>query len=169
MLLAKVAMLLGASFLRDSDSSISTRLLVSFLALVGSFLSGLCIGLFLRTYALYSLARRKKQMHVHRRYTFLVKVELVLPCKWAYPENVTCQVSLSERNICQNCGRLDTWAIESAWQLRNVGVELLHMLHKLTHADVLGFHEHVHQVVPFLLSRVVGEHGEKVEHHTVIK
>ena len=52
MLLAEVAMLLGASFIGDSDGNISTRLLVSFLALVGSFLAGLCIGLFLHTYTL---------------------------------------------------------------------------------------------------------------------
>jgi hypothetical protein len=42
-LLAEVAMLLCACFLRDSDSSISTRLLVSLLTLVESFLAGLCI------------------------------------------------------------------------------------------------------------------------------
>jgi hypothetical protein len=42
---------------------------------------------------------------------------------------------------------------------------MLHMLHKLMHADALGFHEHICRVVPSLLSRVVGEHGEKVEHH----
>jgi hypothetical protein len=79
MLLAEVAMLLGASFLGDSDRSISARLLVSFCAFVGSFLAGLCAELFLRIYALYSLKRHKKQKYVHRSHTFLVKVELVLP------------------------------------------------------------------------------------------
>jgi hypothetical protein len=54
-LLAEVTMLLGVSFLGDSESSISTMLLVSFLALVGSFLAGLCAGLFLRTFTLYPL------------------------------------------------------------------------------------------------------------------
>jgi hypothetical protein len=82
---------------------------------------------------------------------------------------VTCQISHSEGNIHQSCVGLDTWAVEPAWQLRGVGVELLHTLHTLTHADALGFLEHVRQVVPFLLSRVVGEHGEKVEYHAVIK
>ncbi len=43
------------------------------------------------------------------------------------------------------------------------------MLHKLTNADMLGLLEHIHDVAPFLLSRVIGEHGEKVEHHTVIE
>jgi hypothetical protein len=47
MLLADVPMLLGRAF-GDSDSSISTRLLVSFLTLVGRFLARLCAGLFLR-------------------------------------------------------------------------------------------------------------------------
>ncbi len=82
---------------------------------------------------------------------------------------MNCQISLGERDICQSHARLDTWAVVPAWQLCNVGIELLHMLHKLMHADTLGFLEHVHQVVHFLLSRVVGEHGEKVEHHAVIK
>ncbi len=84
MLLAEVAMFFGASFLGDSGRRLSTRLLVSFLALVGSFLIGLCIGLFLCTYALYSLKRHKKQTHFHGSHTFLMKVEVVLPCKWAH-------------------------------------------------------------------------------------
>ena len=79
------------------------------------------------------------------------------------------QVSLGEWNISGNCGGLDSWAVEPAWQLHNVGVELLHMLHQLMHNDVLAFLEHVCQVVPFLLSQVVKEHSEKVEHHAVIK
>ena len=60
MLLSEVAMILGASFLGDSDCRLSTRLLVSFLALVGRSLAGLCVGLFLHTYVLYSLTRHKK-------------------------------------------------------------------------------------------------------------
>jgi hypothetical protein len=78
MLLAEVAMLLGASFLGVSSHRLSTRSLVSFLALVTSFLVGLHVGLFLCTYALYSLKRHKKQMHVHGSHTFLVKIEMVL-------------------------------------------------------------------------------------------
>ncbi len=64
---------------------------------------------------------------------------------------------------------LASWAVVPVGQLRNVGVELFYMLHKLTHTDALGFLEHVHDVVPFLLSCVVGKHDEKVEHHAVIK
>jgi hypothetical protein len=51
----------------------------------------------------------------------------------------------------------------------DVGIELFHTLHKLTNADALGFLQNVRDVVPLLLSRVVGEHGEKVEGHTVFK
>jgi hypothetical protein len=49
MLLAEVAMLLGASFLGDSGRRLSTRSLVSFLALIEGFLVGSCVGLFLCT------------------------------------------------------------------------------------------------------------------------
>ena len=44
MLLAEIAILLGASFLWDSGHRLGTISLVSFLNLVGSFLGGLCIG-----------------------------------------------------------------------------------------------------------------------------
>jgi hypothetical protein len=71
--------------------------------------------------------------------------------------------------IHKKCTWLGTWAVVSAGQLCNVGVVLFYMLHKLMHADVLGFLEHVCDVVPFLLSRVVGKKGEKVEHHAVIE
>ncbi len=99
MLLAKVAMLLGASFLGDSGHRLSTRSLGSFLALVGSFLVGSCLGLFLCTYALYYIERHMKQTHVHRSHTFLVKVKMVLPCKWAHQKNVFCQISIGERTF----------------------------------------------------------------------
>jgi hypothetical protein len=98
-----------------------------------------------------------------------VKVELVLPCKWAHLGNVTHQVSLGKRNICWSSLGVDTWGVAPAWQLHDVGVELLHTLPKLMHADALGFLEQVFQVVPFLLSRVAGKNGKKVEHHAVIK
>jgi hypothetical protein len=74
MFLAEVAMLLSASFLGDSGHRLCTMSLVSFLALVGSFLARLCIGIFLRTYALYSLEKHKKQMHVHGSHIILMKV-----------------------------------------------------------------------------------------------
>jgi hypothetical protein len=105
MLLAKVAVFLGTSLLRDSGTVVGTRLLRtplfavrSFLVarsggLFGSFLATLLtvrsfliarsvglIGYFLATYALDCLERQKEQTHVHRSLTFLVKVELILPC-----------------------------------------------------------------------------------------
>ena len=53
--------------------------------------------------------------------------------------------------------------------MQDVGIELFYTLHKLTNADALGFLQHVRDVVPLLLSRVVGEHGEKVEHDAVLE
>jgi hypothetical protein len=88
---------------------------------------------------------------------------------WAYLKNVTFQVSLSKLYVCGNCTGLGAWAVEPAGQLRNVGVELFYMLHKLMHTEVLGFPEHIYDVVPLLLSHVVGKHVEKVEHHVVIE
>jgi hypothetical protein len=64
---------------------------------------------------------------------------------------------------------LSTWAVVPASQLRNLGVKLFHMLNELTNADTLGLLEHVCGVVPLLLSHGIGEHGEKVGHHAVIK
>ncbi len=108
MLLAKVAVFLGTSFLWDSGTVVLTRslhtlfiavrrflvarsdgLFGSFLATllaVRSFLVAKGIGLikyFLATYALDCLERQKEGTHVHRSPTFLVKVELILPRVWA--------------------------------------------------------------------------------------
>ena len=89
MLLAKVTVFLGMSFLRDSGGSVSTRLLQTFFLAVKSFLVRRSVISFLATYALNSLERQEEQMHVHRSPTFLVKVELILPCVGAHLENVT--------------------------------------------------------------------------------
>jgi hypothetical protein len=56
-----------------------------------------------------------------------------------------------------------------ARQLRDVGVKVLHTLYKLRNADLLGLLEHIRDIVPLLLSHIVGEYGEKVEYHAVIK
>ncbi len=77
MLLAQVAQ--EASFLWILARVLGTRPLVSFLALVGSLLIGLCFGSFLGTYAFNNLERQEKQAHVCICHTFLVKVELILP------------------------------------------------------------------------------------------
>jgi hypothetical protein len=39
----------------------------------------------------------------------------------------------------------------------------------LTNADAMGLLEHIHYVLPLLLNRIIGEDGEKVEHHAAIK
>ncbi len=90
MFLAEVAMFLGACFLGNLAHRVGARPLVTLVALVRSFLVGLCIGSFLSTYVLNSLKRQEKQMHVHRCHTFLMKVELILSHMWAHPMNVTC-------------------------------------------------------------------------------
>ena len=89
MFLAEVAMLLGSSFLWNFVSRLCTRSLVSFLVFCRSFLSGLCVGSFLGTYALNSLKALKKQMHIHGIQSFLMKIELILPRMWGHPKNVT--------------------------------------------------------------------------------
>ncbi len=109
-----------------------------------------------------------KRTHVHRSHPFLVEVVLILPLVWNHPENVTCQISLGEQNICRCHTGIVAWAVVPAGQLRNTGIELLYALYKLTYANPLGLLEHVRKVVLFLLSRVVWEHGEKVEHDAVV-
>ncbi len=104
MLLAKVAVFLSTSFLWDSGTAVSTRLLRTLVIAVRRFLvarsNGLfrsflatllalrgflvarsvgLIGYFLATYALGCLERQKERTHVHRSPTFLGKVELILP------------------------------------------------------------------------------------------
>ncbi len=82
MLLAKVTVSLGTSYLWDSGVVVSTRLLCTLLLAVRSVLIARSIGLFgsfLATYALDCLERQKEQTHVLRSPTFLVKVELILP------------------------------------------------------------------------------------------
>jgi hypothetical protein len=140
-----------------------------FLILVGSFLGALCVGSFLGTYALNSLERHEKRTYGHGHHTFLVKVELILPHIGAHSKNVTCQISLGEWYVNGYCTGLGAWAEKPARWLCNVGVELFYTLHKLRHADALGLLENVRDVVPLLLSHIVGKHSEKVEHHAVIE
>ncbi len=84
-----------------------------------------------------------------------MKVELILPHMWAHPKNVTCQISLSKLYIHVNCTGLGAWAVEPARHLCDVGHELFYMLHKLRYTDALWLLEHVPDIVPLLLSRVV--------------
>ncbi len=82
MLVAKVPVFLGTSFLWDSGTVASTRLLRTLFIAVRRFLVARSDGLFgslLATYALGCLERQKERTHVHRSPTFLVKVGLILP------------------------------------------------------------------------------------------
>jgi hypothetical protein len=103
---------------------------------------------------LNSLKRRKKQMHVQQHHAFLLEIVLVLPMRWTHPKHVTPQISLCEWNVFRNRSGVGTWAVVEAWHLRNVGVELLYMTYKLTHADTLGLLEHIGEIKPLLLSRI---------------
>jgi hypothetical protein len=76
LVLAQIAPFLVTSFLGDLDRSFITRSLVSLVTLVRRLLVGLCIGIFLGTYALNSLEKQEKQTHVQGSHTFFVKVEL---------------------------------------------------------------------------------------------
>ncbi len=98
-----------------------------------------------------------------------MEVVLVLPRVQTHPENLTCQISLSEWYIRRYHAVIVIWAVAPVWQLRDVGMELLYALYKLMYANLLGLLEHIENVVLLLLSCVVGKHGEKVEHHAVIK
>jgi hypothetical protein len=86
-----------------------------------------------------------------------------------HPENVTCQISLSEWDICRRHASNVAWAVISAGQLRDVGVALLYALYELAYVNPLGFLEHIGKVVLFLLSCVVGKHSEKVEHNAFVE
>ena len=75
MLLAKVAVFLGTSFLWDSGTFFSTRLLRTLFLTVQSFLVARRVrflGSILATYVLNSLKRHEKRTHVYRSSTFLV-------------------------------------------------------------------------------------------------
>jgi hypothetical protein len=58
-------------------------------------------------------------------------------------ENVTCQISLGERNICRRHTGDVAQAVVPAGQLHNVGIDLLYVLYKLVYANPLGLLEHV--------------------------
>jgi hypothetical protein len=147
----------------------STGLLGSCLVLMRSFLAGWCMGFLQSTYVLNSLERSLKRMHVHGSHALFLQVVLILTLAWTHPENVICQISLGEWNICRHCADIVARAVVPAGQLHNIGIELLYALYKLTYANPLGLLEHVGKVVLFLLSCVVRKHSEKVKHDAVIK
>ncbi len=56
---------------------------------------------------------------------FFLQAVLILPLVQTHPENVTCQISLGEQNICWCHAGIVAWAVVPAGQLHDVGVELL--------------------------------------------
>jgi hypothetical protein len=61
------------------------------------------------------------------------------------------------------------WAVVEARHLSNVGIELLYTPYELVYIDALWLLKYICDIVLFLLSRVDGECGEKVEHHATVK
>jgi hypothetical protein len=169
MLLAQLARLLKTDFLVSLLRGTITGPLGSCLVLVRSFLAGWRMGLLMGTYMLNSLERSLKRAHVHGSHTLFLQVVLVLPLVRTHPENVTCQISRGEWNICRRHAGIVTRALVPAGQLHDVGVELLYMLYELVYANPLGLLEHVGKVVFFLLRCIVEKHIERVEHNAFVK
>jgi hypothetical protein len=169
MFLAQLRRLLKMDFLVSLLRGTITGLLGSCLVLVRSFLAGWCVGFLMGTYAFDSFKRSLIRMHVHGSHTLFLQVLLVLPLVRTHPENVTCQISLGEWNIFWRHASDVVCAAIPAGQLRDIGVELLYTLYKLTYANPLGLLEHVGMVVLLLVSCIVREHSEKVEHNALVE
>jgi hypothetical protein len=169
MFLAQLARLLKMDFLVSLLHGTIAGLLGSCFILVRSFLAGWLMGFLWGTYALNSLERSLKRMHVHGSHTLFLQVVLILPLVQKHPENVTCQISRGEWNICRRHESIVAWAVVPAGQLRDIGVELLYALYKSTYANPLGLLEHVGKVVFFLLSCVVWKHSEKVGYNAFVE
>ncbi len=78
-------------------------------------------------------------------------------------------LSLREWNVLRLGAGIFVWAVVEAQHLCNVDVELLFTPYKLAYVDALWLLKYICDIVLFLLSRVDGEHGEKVIHHAIIK
>jgi hypothetical protein len=149
MFLAQLARLLKMVFLVSLLGGTIIGPLGSCLILVRSFLSRWSVGFLMGTYALDNFKRNLKRSHVHGSHPLFLQVVLVLPLVWTHLENMTCQISLGERNICWHHASIVAWAVVPAGQLHNVGIELLYALYKLVHANPLGLLEHIGKVVLF--------------------
>jgi hypothetical protein len=80
------------------------------------------------THTLNSLERSLKRMHVHGSHALFFQVVLILPLVRTHPENVTCQISLSEPSVHQHHTGDIAWAVVPAGQLCEVSIELLYAL-----------------------------------------
>ncbi len=169
MILADVAMLLKANFFGTLAIDSVPGLLFSFLLLLEAFLLDCALDFScahtrsitsrdirsecMSSWVIPFLWRLKWSCHVsgHIQRTWLARSALVngmfMEFYWAW--HWGCRTSM----VVVGCR---SWAVIHAAQT--------------DHADVLGFLKHVCDVVPLLLlSRVVGKHGEKVDHHAVVK
>ena len=126
MFLAQLARFLKTDFLVSLLCDSSTGPLGSCLVLVRSFLARWRMGFFRGTYTLNSFERILKRTHVHGSHALFLQVVLILPLVQTHPENVTCQISLVEWNVCWHHAVNVAWAVVPAGQLHNVGVELLY-------------------------------------------
>jgi hypothetical protein len=169
MFLAQLARLLERDFLVSLLCCTITGPLGSCLVFVRSFLARWRVGLLMGTYTLDSFERSLKRTHVHVSHTLFLQVVLVLPLVQTHPENVTCKISLVERNIRRRHTSNVAQAVVPSGQLHDVGVKLLSTLYQLVYANPLGLLEHVGKVVLFLLSWVVRKHSEKVDHTAFVK
>ncbi len=86
MLLAQVAMLLKADFLRNPDRGTGTRALYPFLALVRRLLGRFQFALLVGADAFNGFQQSPKQAHVHWHHALLVHVVLVFPLKRAHTQ-----------------------------------------------------------------------------------
>jgi hypothetical protein len=167
--LAQLARLLKTDFLGSLLCGSSTGLLGSCLVLVRSFLAGWCMGFLRGTYMLSSFVRSLKRTHIHGSHALFLQVVLILPLVRTHLENMTCQISLGEQNICRHHASIVAWAVVPAGQLHDVGIELLYVLYKLMYANPLGLLGPVEKVVLFLLSCVVWKQSEKAKHNAFVE
>ncbi len=72
------------------------------------------MGLLVDTFALNSLKRRLKRMHVHGSHALFLQVALVLLLVRTHPEYVTCQISLREQHIRRRHAGDVAWAVVPA-------------------------------------------------------
>jgi hypothetical protein len=129
MLLAQVAMLLKADFLGNPDRGIGTRALHLFLTLVRRLLGRFQFALLVVADAFDCFQQSQKQAHVHRRHALLIHVVLVLPLEMAHMQYMSPKLSLRERDVLGLGAGIGMGAVMKAWQLDNVGIELLYMMY----------------------------------------
>jgi hypothetical protein len=78
-------------------------------------------------------------------------------------------LSLCEQDVLGLGAGIGIGAVEEAWHLCDVGVELLYTPYKLAYIDALGLLKYILDVVLFLLSSIDGKCSEKVKNDAGIK